>query len=94
MTLKDNTTASQCANIWQHLLSGKSITRLDSLSLFGCVNLPGRIYDLKRRYDMPDIPAISTGKVCVTNRYGKTVRVAKYTLNPDFAKKIFSTSNN
>ena len=94
MTLTNNTTSSQCANIWQHLLSGKGITQNDATALFGCQRLAGRIYDLKRRYDMPDIPAISTGKVCVTNRYGKTVRVAKYTLNPEFAKKIFSTSNN
>jgi hypothetical protein len=34
--------------IRQHLESGKSITPLEALSMYGCLRLGARIYDLKR----------------------------------------------
>jgi hypothetical protein len=34
--------------IRQHLESGKTITPLEALSMYGCLRLGARIYDLKR----------------------------------------------
>lgn len=36
--------------ILQHLLSGKSITQLEALQLFGCLRLSAYIYNLKHDY--------------------------------------------
>ena len=38
---------SQCKSILAHLRSGKRITGLEALRLFGCIHLPRRILDLK-----------------------------------------------
>jgi len=41
-------TASQKLAIQRHLSKpGNSITRLEAIKRFGCINLPGRMYDLK-----------------------------------------------
>jgi len=40
------TTQSQTKQIREHLESGKTITALEALSLYGCLRLSGRIYDL------------------------------------------------
>lgn len=40
---------SQCARILVHLRNGKTITALEALGVFGCFNLKGRIFDLKKR---------------------------------------------
>lgn len=39
--------ASQKKQIRNHLLSGKHITQLDALKLFGCLRLSAVIYDLR-----------------------------------------------
>jgi hypothetical protein len=39
---------SQKQKILKHLSSGKSLSPLQALGLFGCYRLAGRIYDLKR----------------------------------------------
>jgi len=39
---------SQNKNILKYLQSGKSLTPLEALRLFGCFRLGGRIYDLKK----------------------------------------------
>ena len=39
---------SQNQKILKHLRSGKSLSPLQALGLFGCYRLAGRIYDLKR----------------------------------------------
>ena len=41
--------ATQCAQIKAYLESGKSITGMDALHLFGCWSLPRRILDPKER---------------------------------------------
>lgn len=41
------TTKSQCALILKHLKSGKKISALTALRLYGCLRLGGRIHDLK-----------------------------------------------
>lgn len=39
---------SQSQKILKHLSSGRSLSPLQALGLFGCYRLAGRIYDLKR----------------------------------------------
>jgi hypothetical protein len=38
---------SQNQAILSHLKTGKSITQLEALDMFGCMRLSGRIFDLK-----------------------------------------------
>ncbi len=40
---------TQNVNLFQHFKKGRSITRLEALDLFGVINLPGRIFDLKEQ---------------------------------------------
>jgi hypothetical protein len=40
---------SQTKSILNHLNSGKSISGIEALNMFGCFRLPARIYDLKNR---------------------------------------------
>lgn len=44
---------SQTAKIRAHLKSGKSITALDALRLYGCLRLSGRIHELRHDEDLP-----------------------------------------
>ena len=41
--------ASQTKEIQTHLESGKSITQMDALNLFGCFRLAARIHDLRKQ---------------------------------------------
>ncbi len=43
---------SQCKQISEHLVKGGKITSIDALKLFGCWNLKGRIFDLRKK-NMP-----------------------------------------
>ena len=63
--------ASQCALIKKYLEAGNKLTPLEALKLFGCMRLPSRIYDLKRRgmNIKKEMIVVSTGK-----------RVAQYSL--------------
>jgi Helix-turn-helix domain len=70
------------------MLNGNPITGNEALDLFGCANLPGRIYDLRKRYNMPEVDAIKKETIPVLNRYGKIVCIARYSLNPEFVKKV------
>jgi hypothetical protein len=47
-TVMDFTAPTQSDKILAHLRSGKSITPLEALNLFGCFRLGARIYDLKK----------------------------------------------
>jgi len=62
-------TDSQNEQILRHLQSGKPITAMEALRLYGSLRLSGRIYDLKRRGN-----AISARTV--TTLTGK--RIAEY----------------
>lgn len=66
-------TKSQCDRILDHLESGKTLTALVALDLFDCLNLKGRIWDLRNiiRYGHPNIE-----KRWLALRNGK--RVAQY----------------
>lgn len=54
---------SQKKLIKQHLMSGKSITPIDALQLFGCFRLATRVFELKEE-GMPIVTTIveSNGK--------------------------------
>lgn len=70
---------SQNKRILEHLLSGKSITALEALNLYGCFRLSGRIYDLRKiGKDMGF--EIITEKKKVTDKYGTEKFIAKYYL--------------
>lgn len=47
MTDTSTSAASQCTLIEQHLRSGKTITPIEALDLYGCFRLGARIWDLK-----------------------------------------------
>lgn len=47
MTDTSPSAASQCTLIEQHLRSGKTITPIEALDLYGCFRLGARIWDLK-----------------------------------------------
>ena len=63
-------TTSQTNRIKEHLLAGNKITALDTLHLYGCLRLSGRIHDL-RSQGLP----IKTDMVEINGK-----RIAKYTL--------------
>ncbi len=42
-----NNSSSQCRDILQALQSGRRLTALEALTQFGCLNLKGRIFDLR-----------------------------------------------
>ena len=66
--------ASQKKQIRKHLLSGKHITQLDALKLYGCLRLSAVIYDL-RAEGLP----IVTEKIQVAPKK----RVGDYFLKPE-----------
>lgn len=54
---------SQKSQILEYLQTGKSITPMDALKLFGCFRLSGRIYDLKKKgYRIEEIDTHINGK--------------------------------
>lgn len=63
---------SQKSDIRRHLESGKGLTRLQAVKLFGCVELPARIVELKA-----EGMKIIALPIRVNTRYGKK-RVARY----------------
>ena len=66
---------SQCDEILAHLESGKPITQLEALRLYGVSRLGARIWDLGRQGH-----TIRRELVEVKKRNGKKTRVASYTL--------------
>ena len=54
---------SQEDKILDYLKSGKSITPIEALSMFGCFRLSGRIYDLRHKgYHIEEVDVERNGK--------------------------------
>lgn len=66
-------TKTQNQQVLEHLKAGQGITALDAQSQFGIMRLAARIADLKAEGHR-----IVAQKVDVMNRYGQSVKVAKY----------------
>ena len=62
--------------ILNHFQSGRSLTKLEALQKFGCGNLGGRVYDLRRA----GFPIKTRYKTVRTRNGGKAV-VAEYFLD-------------
>lgn len=74
---------TQCEKILNYIRLNGSITPLDALREFGCMRLASRINDLKNQgYDI--IMKMESSK----NRYGDTVRFARYTLKGDSNERV------
>lgn len=73
MNINENlkSSASQNERIREYLENGNTLTALEALNLFGCMRLPSRINDLKKR-------GMAIAKVMITTASGK--RVAQYSL--------------
>jgi len=69
---------SQCAQILERMLDGWPITAKLALAWFGCFRLAARIKDLR-----DDGHDIRTEMIQVPNSYGKTVRVARYSMRAE-----------
>lgn len=67
---------TQCEKIIRVLEDSGSITSWEAMQEFGIMRLASRINDLKKAGYNIDREMITS-----TNRYGETVRYAKYTLN-------------
>ena len=48
INLNSQSSASQCAQIKDWLMAGRTLTSLEALNLFGCLRLASRIYDLRK----------------------------------------------
>ena len=54
---------SQCRAILDYLSTGKGLTPMDALNLFGCFRLSGRIWDLRRAgYSIETHTVVKDGK--------------------------------
>ncbi len=69
----DSDRNGQCKQILAYLKAGNRLTPLDSLRLFGCLRLSGRIYDLREAGE----PIVSE-----TIRLPNKKRVAEYRYDP------------
>tara|TARA_R110000803_G_scaffold137060_1_gene204065 strand:+ start:67 stop:258 length:192 start_codon:yes stop_codon:yes gene_type:complete len=53
---------SQNTEILKHLETGKGLTQLDALELFGCMRLAARIDTLRKRHDIMTHLVVKNGK--------------------------------
>ena len=74
---------TQCEKILDYIRLNGSITPLDALREFGCMRLASRISDLKTRGY-----AINKTMDKAKNRYGDTVRYARYTLKGETNERL------
>lgn len=71
---------SQRQDIYNHLMTGATITPITDLNLFGCFCLAQRIGELRRHFGVPILSKI------VENANGK--RYARYWLERDYIAKV------
>lgn len=68
---------SQAKEVLKHLQSGKTITSMEAINLFGATRLSAIIFDLRKAGFN-----IVTNNVIGKNRYGNPVSYAEYKLIP------------
>ena len=73
--LTNETTLTHCAMILQFMRDYGSITPAQAIEEIGCYRLGARIFDLRKAGHK-----IKTDAVERKNRYGKTVRFARYSI--------------
>ena len=66
---------SQKERILEFLQSGRKLTRLNSWHVLGVIEAPARISELRSEGHR-----INTEMVTVINRYGESVRIAKWSI--------------
>lgn len=67
---------TQESEVLNYLQSGKTLTSMDAIQMFGATRLSAIIFNLRDKgYD------INTKMVTGTNRYGGTVTYGEYSLN-------------
>lgn len=69
---------TQAQKIYDYMQAHGSITRTQSFYHCGCINLPCRIFDLKKLGHR-----IKTDKIAVRKKNGDTAYVARYKLEED-----------
>jgi uncharacterized small protein (DUF1192 family) len=67
---------NQPKRLLEHLQSGRSITRMEALSVLGIFELSSRIGDLQKRGYK-----INKKRLTVTNRFNEKISIVKYTLD-------------
>lgn len=67
---------NQLEAVKQHLESGKGITSLQAINLYGCTRLSDKIFKLRK--SGMNISSLDREAV---NRYGRTVRYTEYRLH-------------
>ena len=77
-TLVNETTMTQCDMILAFMRETGSITQVQAAEEIGCWRLDARIWDLKSAGH-----TIGKETVCRKNRWGKTVKYAKYYLEEE-----------
>ena len=65
--------------VYNHLMAGNTITSLEAIQKFGITRLSAVIYNIEKMTGR----APSRRMIPVTNRYGKTVRVAEYWIDQE-----------
>lgn len=68
---------TQAAEVLAHLQSGKTITSIEAINLFGATRLSAIIFDLRQAGQN-----ITTNMVTGKNRYGNSTQYAQYKLIP------------
>jgi len=71
---------TQKTRIMQYITDFGSITRMESITELGCINLPARITELKK-----DGCPIKTDMITVKNRWGESTRIARYSFDKERA---------
>lgn len=73
----ENRNATQSAMVYAYMREHGSITPIEALNELGCMRLGARIWELKHDLGLN----IKTTEEKAVNRYGKTVRYARYVLS-------------
>lgn len=75
MTLNDENAQNQCRLIAEYLQQGNALTSALAMRKFGIMRLASRVYDLRKKgIEVKKEMEVSR------NRYGKTIRFAKYSI--------------